>query len=138
MAPAAGACPPGYISTRHRPAAGAVILLERLPDGARGESVNVFDLPRQDIDGLLLVGYHPHFIMASGMPTHYDSPSGEPVAIETHVHLLSEHVGAGLAAGWSLLEFHERVADETWLALKPKWRRFKGHPVSFALAWRLA
>lgn len=35
------------------------ILIEQLPEGARGESVNVFDLPRHDIDGLLLVGYHP-------------------------------------------------------------------------------
>lgn len=35
------------------------ILLEQLPDGARGESVNVFELPSHDIDGLLLVGYHP-------------------------------------------------------------------------------
>ncbi len=35
------------------------ILLEQLPEGVRGESVNVFDLPRAGIDGLLLVGYHP-------------------------------------------------------------------------------
>jgi D-aminopeptidase len=35
------------------------ILLEQLPEGVRGESVNVFDLPRRDVDGLLLVGYHP-------------------------------------------------------------------------------
>lgn len=35
------------------------ILLDQLPEGARGENVNVFDLPRHDIDGLLLVGYHP-------------------------------------------------------------------------------
>jgi D-aminopeptidase len=35
------------------------ILLDRLPAGARGESVNVFDLPRRGVDGLLLVGYHP-------------------------------------------------------------------------------
>jgi hypothetical protein len=35
------------------------ILLEQLPVGARGASVNVFDLPRLGIDGLLLVGYHP-------------------------------------------------------------------------------
>lgn len=35
------------------------ILVEQLPAGARGESVNVFELPRHDIDGLLLVGYHP-------------------------------------------------------------------------------
>ena len=47
----------------------------------------------------VLVGFHPHFIMASGMPTHYDSASGEAVAIQTYVHLLSDHVSAGLAAG---------------------------------------
>ena len=35
------------------------ILLEHLPEGVRGESVNVFDLPRHDVDALLLVGYHP-------------------------------------------------------------------------------
>ena len=44
----------------------------------------------------VLVGFHPHFIIASGMPTHFDdAESGEPVAIETHVHLLSDHVAAG-------------------------------------------
>jgi predicted TPR repeat methyltransferase len=31
----------------------------------------------------VLVGFHPHFIMAAGMPTHFDSASGEPVAIDT-------------------------------------------------------
>lgn len=35
------------------------ILLEQLPEDVRGESMNVFDLPRHDLDGLLLVGYHP-------------------------------------------------------------------------------
>lgn len=84
----------------------------------------------------VLVGYHPHFIMAAGMPTHYDSPSGEPVAIETHVHLLSDHVTAGLEAGWLLAEMRERVIDDEWIALKPRWERFRGHPISFAMAWR--
>ena len=28
-----------------------------------------------------IVGFHPHFIMASGMPTHFDDADGEPVAI---------------------------------------------------------
>jgi SAM-dependent methyltransferase len=32
----------------------------------------------------VLVGFHPHFIMASGMPTHYDNASGEAVAIQTY------------------------------------------------------
>jgi SAM-dependent methyltransferase len=83
-----------------------------------------------------LVGFHPHFIIASGMPTHFDdAESGEPVAIETHVHLLSDHVAAGLGAGLTLAALHERVVDDELLALKPKWERFRGHPISFAFLW---
>jgi SAM-dependent methyltransferase len=85
---------------------------------------------------LVLVGYHPHFIMAFGVPTHFDSASGEPVAIETHVHLLSEHVAAALGAGWALVEMRERVIDDAWLEIKPQWERYRGHPVSFAFVWR--
>ena len=85
---------------------------------------------------LVLVGYHPHFIMGAGMPTHYISRSGEPVAIETHIHLLSEHVTAGLQPGWALAEMKERVIDDAWLAVKPKWERFRHHPISVAFAWR--
>lgn len=84
----------------------------------------------------VLVGFHPHFIIASGMPTHFDdAESDEPVAIETHVHLLSEHVAAGHAAGLDLAELHERVVDDEWVALKPKWERFRDHPISFAFTW---
>jgi SAM-dependent methyltransferase len=83
----------------------------------------------------VLVGYHPHFIMVSGMPTHFDSASGEPLAIETHVHLLSDHVSAGLGAGWQLVEMRERVIDGRWLELKPKWEALRGQPIAFALAW---
>ena len=84
----------------------------------------------------VLVGYHPDFIMATGIPTHFASASGEPVAIETHVHLLSEHVTAGLAAGWTLVELRERVVDDVWLALKPKWESLRDRPISFAFVWR--
>ena len=52
----------------------------------------------------VLVGYHPHFIMTAGMPTHFDRASGESVAIETYVHLMSDHVSAARAAGLSLTE----------------------------------
>jgi SAM-dependent methyltransferase len=83
----------------------------------------------------VLVGYHPHFIMAAGMPTHFDSASGEPVAIETHVHLLSAHVSAGLDAGWALAEMRERLIDDAWLELKPKWERLRDQPIAFALVW---
>jgi SAM-dependent methyltransferase len=84
---------------------------------------------------LVLVGFHPHFIMISGMPTHFTNSAGEPVAIDTHVHLLSEHVTVALAAGWSLAEMKEQVIDDRWLALKPKWERYRGHPIAFAFVW---
>jgi SAM-dependent methyltransferase len=84
----------------------------------------------------VLVGFHPHVIIASGMPTHFDdAESGEPLAIETHLHLLSDHVAAGLAAGLTPAELHERVVDDEWVALKPKWERFRDHPISFAFVW---
>ena len=70
------------------------------------------------------------------MPTHFDdAESGEPLAIETHVHLLSDHVAAGLGAGFALAELRERVIDDEWIALKPKWERHRDHPISFAFAW---
>ena len=31
----------------------------------------------------------------------------------------------------------EGTVDDTWIAAKPKWERFRGHPVSLALAWHL-
>jgi hypothetical protein len=74
--------------------------------------------------------------MTAGVPTHFDRPSGESVAIETHVHLLSDHVTAARAAGLGLVEMRERLVDERWIALKPRWAPYRGHPVSFALVWR--
>ena len=84
----------------------------------------------------VLVGYHPHFIMAAGMPTHYDSASGEPVAIETHLHQLPAHAERGFGVGWELAELKERVIDDVWLQLKPKWEHLRHQPVGFAFAWR--
>ncbi|HYB44693.1 MAG TPA: methyltransferase domain-containing protein [Candidatus Methylomirabilis sp.] len=86
----------------------------------------------------VLVGYHPHFMMTAGMPTHFDRRPGEPVAIETYVHLLSDHVAAAGAAGLSLIEMRERLVDDRWIALKPRWAQYRHHPVSFAVAWRRA
>ncbi len=84
----------------------------------------------------VLVGFHPHFIMVSGMPTHFTSRAGDPVAIDTHVHLLSDHVTAALDAGWVLIEMTEHVVDDAWVALKPKWEKFRNHPVTFAFVWQ--
>jgi SAM-dependent methyltransferase len=86
----------------------------------------------------VLVGFHPFFIMKSGMPTHFDDETGTPIAIETHVHLFSEHAGAALAAGFRLVEMHEQVIDERWIAWKPGWAPLRDVPVSFALVWRRA
>jgi SAM-dependent methyltransferase len=84
----------------------------------------------------VLVGFHPFFIMRSGMPTHFPGPGGEPVAIETHVHLFSEHVEAAHAAGLRLVELREQVIDERWIATQPKWAELRDVPVSFAFVWR--
>jgi SAM-dependent methyltransferase len=83
----------------------------------------------------VLVGYHPHFLM-NGMPTHFNDRDGKPVAIESHVHLFSDHVKAAHEAGWSLAEMDEGVVDEAWIAKKPKWEKYRFHPVSFAMIWR--
>lgn len=84
----------------------------------------------------VLVGYHPHFLML-GIITHFDRAPGEPVAIESHVHLTSDHVAAAHAAGLRLDEMAEGVVDDAWEAAKPKWHaRYRHHPVSFAMAWR--
>lgn len=83
----------------------------------------------------VLVGFHPQFLMA-GMPTHFDRTPGQPVTIRSHVHLLSDHVKAARALGWSLLEMDEGLVDEAWLRKKPKWEAYRNLPVSFAMAWR--
>jgi SAM-dependent methyltransferase len=83
----------------------------------------------------VLVGYHPQFLMA-GMPTHFDRASGEPVTIRSYVHLLSDHVKAAHALGWSLLEMDEQLVDDVWLQRKPKWELYRGLPISFVMVWR--
>jgi SAM-dependent methyltransferase len=83
----------------------------------------------------VLVGFHPQFLMA-GVPTHFDRVPGEPVTIRSHVHLLSDHVKAARALGWSLLEMEEGLIDDAWLRAKPKWGNYFGLPISFAMVWR--
>ena len=86
----------------------------------------------------VLVGFHPFFIMTVGMPTHFDAPDGEPVAIDTHVHLLSDHVRAAVAAGWHLTEMHEQIIDDRWIRTKASWSAYRDVPVSFVCVWRRA
>jgi SAM-dependent methyltransferase len=83
----------------------------------------------------VLVGYHPFFIMASGMPTHFDGADGRPVAIETYLHLPSEHVAAARSAGFFATELLEAVIDDEWIRRKPKWEKYREWPISFAWVW---
>ena len=71
-----------------------------------------------------------------GIITHFHRADGEPVAIESYVHLLSDHVKAAHAAGWTLVEMDEGVIDEAWLRKKPKWEQYRNRPVSFAMVWQ--
>ncbi|MBK8998065.1 MAG: class I SAM-dependent methyltransferase [Myxococcales bacterium] len=82
----------------------------------------------------VLVGYHPHFLL-SGIPTHFDRQSGGSIAIENHVHLLSDHFKAARSAGLSLLELDERLVDDAWLAERPKWAKYRSLPLSFLMAF---
>jgi SAM-dependent methyltransferase len=86
--------------------------------------------------GYVLVGFHPFFIMATGMPTHFKGTDGKPIAIETYVHLFSDHVTAALAAGWRLAELREQVIDDRWMKTKPNWAAYRDVPISFACVWR--
>lgn len=83
----------------------------------------------------VLVGYHPFFLMGSGMPTHFEDADGESTAIETHVHLFSDHVTAARTAGFAAGELVEGVIDDDWLEHKPQWGRFRDWPISFAWVW---
>jgi SAM-dependent methyltransferase len=84
----------------------------------------------------VIVGYHPFFLMG-GIPTHFDDPDGEPVAIQCYVHLFSDHVRAATRAGWRLFEMDEGVIDDAWVSQKPKWDRYRDRPISFAFVWEL-
>jgi SAM-dependent methyltransferase len=82
-----------------------------------------------------VVGMHPFFFM-TGMPTHFKDSEGNPKAIETHVHLVSDHVRAARSAGWTLTEMYEGVIDEEWVRVKPKWGHLRNHPVNFGYIWQ--
>ena len=85
----------------------------------------------------VIVGYHPFFLM-NGIITHFHNENGDPLAIESYVHLFSDHVKAALKADLILLEMDEGIVDEEWLQKKPKWIKYKDWPVSYSLVWQKA
>ena len=60
------------------------------------------------------------------------------MTIGSYVHLLSDHVKAAHAAGWTRAEMDEGLIDEDWLRKKAKWQVYAGPPVSFLMIWRRA
>ena len=84
----------------------------------------------------VIVGYHPHFLL-TGVPTHFHrSSDNEPLTIRSYVHLFADHVSAALGARFRLEEMQERIVDEAWIRVKPKWEKYRDRPVSFAMVWR--
>lgn len=81
------------------------------------------------------VGYHPHFLM-NGIVTHFHRDSGEAIAIQSYVHLISDHIKAALKSGFTLIFMDEGVVDSDWLMKKPKWEKYKHRPVSFLFVWK--
>ena len=84
----------------------------------------------------VIVGYHPFFLL-NGLPTHFHrADNGEPLTIESHIHLTGDHVRAAHAAGWTLIEMDEGIIDDDWLSAKPKWAKYRQWPVSYVMVWR--
>jgi len=83
---------------------------------------------------LVVVGMHPCMFL-TGMPTHFNDSQGQPKAIETHIHLFSDHFAAATEAGWHLQEVLEGLIDERWLEVKPKWKPLRGTPVNYGYVW---
>jgi SAM-dependent methyltransferase len=86
----------------------------------------------------VLVGVHPFFLMAVGMPTHFEGSDGHPHAIETHLHLPGEHVAAASAAGLVAAELHEGLVGDRLIELKPSWAAYRGWPFTYAWVWSSA
>jgi SAM-dependent methyltransferase len=85
----------------------------------------------------IIAGYHWHFLM-HGIVTHFERGPGDQVAIESHIHLTSDHVRAANTAGLRLIEMEEGLIDDAWVDAKPKWAVYRNEPVSFAMMWRRA
>jgi len=89
---------------------------------------------------VVLVDYHP-FMLLKGVPTHFNAPTGEPIAIANVIYLFGDHIQAGRRAGLTLLELREQLVDAEWveenrrLFGEARLASHVGHPVSFAMVW---
>jgi SAM-dependent methyltransferase len=83
---------------------------------------------------VILVDYHP-FMLLKGVPTHFNGPAGEPLAVANVVHLMGDHIEAGRRAGLALLELREQLVDAEWVGQNQRMASHAGQPVSFAMVW---
>ena len=70
------------------------------------------------------------FMLLKGVTTHFQEPTGEPIAIANTVHLFNDHIRTGRTAGLVLLELREQLVDEEWVGTnqRPFWRAGPGKP----------
>jgi hypothetical protein len=85
---------------------------------------------------VVLVDYHP-FMLPKGVPTHFDTPAGEPTAIRDVIRLFGDHVRATRGAGLELIELQEQIVGPDWIAENPRIARHAAHPISFVMVWAL-
>ena len=80
-------------------------------------------------------------MLLKGVPTHFNAPTGEPIAIANVIYLFGDHIQAGRRAGLTLLELREQLVDAEWveenrrLFGEARLASHVGHPVSFAMVW---
>lgn len=87
------------------------IFREQLPEGARGESWNVFDLPGHEVDAMLQVGYHPR----AGVPAFVPHSYIPGLHLFLDGEIIGESHGRIWAAGAPLLGIVGHAAHELTL-----------------------
>ncbi|MEM6255581.1 MAG: class I SAM-dependent methyltransferase [Cyanobacteria bacterium P01_D01_bin.156] len=83
----------------------------------------------------IVVDYHPFFLL-NGIPTHFESISGESIAIDNSVHLHSDHIQNAHQVKFKLLEMHERLVDVEWIQQQPTMVKYQHQPISFCMVWQ--
>ena len=80
-------------------------------------------------------------MLLKGVTTHFEAPTGEPIAIANTVYLFNDHIRTGRIAGLALPTLREQLVDEEWVGTtnalfgEPGLASHSGHPVSFGMVW---
>ena len=112
--------------------------------GVRTPGVKI-PIARLEPEAVFMTGGSPDWLMAVEAEDSVwvsDNPNGRVLRLDAKTNAIAATVivgknpSSGLAAGFALAELREGVIDDRWIAVKPKWERFRHHPVSVAYAWR--